>query len=134
MACTMCRNEGSQPNMPTIVITILSWARDNWKLLATIFLIAGIWLHGDYYGRTHEKVRWVAIFDKAQKEAQERYDAQSATLTAALINYEAEHAKNLASDADIDERVKNEIAANPVYASCHVGENFVKAYNQLLVR
>lgn len=113
------------------LLAIWTWLKNNWQWVLAILAAAALYFTGAHDGRKDEKARWVAVFDAAEKAAQERYDAQAATLAAATQDYLAEEAKNATQNADIDERVKNEIAKNPDYGTCHVGAEFMRAYGQL---
>lgn len=107
---------------------ILKWLGNNWKIVAVLAAVAGVYFYGSHNGKVAER----AVCDaeiQAEKDAQQLVkDKLQRDADKKSADYEKERAADQVKLNDVKRRLENEKKKNIAFATCHAGPDFLRIY------
>lgn len=110
------------------MLFLLNFLRGNWQLIAIVLAVGGLYYVGYSHGEAHIQAKWDAATIEAQKVAQAEHDRLQGLADKKSKEYEELVAKQKASLALLNRRLKNEIAQNTALRECVATDEFVRIY------
>lgn len=106
------------------------WLLSNWKILAVLAFIAGLYFFADHNGFTRAQDRCEKDMREAHDKAQKEKDELQREADDAARKYEHDRADSELLLASLTGELDDEKNKNTAFNSCHAGAGFVQLYQR----